>query len=160
MTLSAARIIFGLAPDEDPRPHLADIRLARERIAEWVRTAPDEALADRYQEGLIEFDQALAAILESLEESEPQPPPVPPPPGKPLMRIAAVPQAILAAGETAPQTVAQPAPEPAPRRRSFAWIGWLLVMAMLTVGGVYLYDQYLQDQALQVLIIQIDPAHG
>ena len=149
MTLSAARIIFGLAPDEDPRPHLADIRLARERIAEWVRTAPDEALADRYQEGLIEFDQALAAILESLEESEPQPPPVPPPPGKPLMRIAAVPQAILAAGETAPQTVAQPAPEPAPRRRSFAWIGWLLVMAMLTVGGVYLYDQYLQDQALQ-----------
>ena len=69
MKPSEARNIFGLGPDEDPRPHLAEFRLARERIAEWVRTAPNEILADRYQAGLVEFDQALAAILESLADA-------------------------------------------------------------------------------------------
>lgn len=78
MTLIEARKILKLGPEEDPRPHLAEFRRARERIAEWVRTAPNEILADRYQEGLIEFDQAFAAILEFLEAQE-WPPLFPPP---------------------------------------------------------------------------------
>ena len=41
--------------------HSHDYARTDAQIAEWVRTAPDEALEDRYQEGLIEFDQALAA---------------------------------------------------------------------------------------------------
>lgn len=143
MTLSAARIIFGLAPDEDPRPHLAEFRLARERIAELVRTAPDDAQADRYQEGLIEFDQALAAILESLEEPEPPPQA----PAKPLMKVAAAPRAVLVAGGQAPQAVVEPAP--APRRRPLAWLVWLAVMILLAAGGGYLFDQYQRDQELQ-----------
>ncbi|RPJ34431.1 MAG: hypothetical protein EHM17_06590, partial [Verrucomicrobiaceae bacterium] len=67
MDSSEARKILGLGPDEDPRPHLAEFQAARERIAEMVRTAPNDQLAMRYQEGLVEFDQALAAIREHLE---------------------------------------------------------------------------------------------
>ncbi|QTN30951.1 right-handed parallel beta-helix repeat-containing protein [Akkermansiaceae bacterium] len=58
---------MGLGPDEDPRPHLDEFRAVRERIADMVRTAPNEMLAARYQEGLVEFDRALAAVREYLE---------------------------------------------------------------------------------------------
>ena len=67
MTLTEARKILGLGPDEDPRPQLAEFQVARERIAEMVRSAPNELLAERYQEGLVEFDRALAAVREYLE---------------------------------------------------------------------------------------------
>ena len=67
MTLTEARKILGLGPDEDPRPHLAEFRAVREKIAEMVRTAPNDELARRYQQGLVEFDQALAAVREYLE---------------------------------------------------------------------------------------------
>ena len=135
MTPSAARSLFGLAPDEDPRPHLAEFRLARERIAEMVRTAADERVADRYQVGLIEFDQALAAILESLEEPEVRPPP----PAKPLLTGSAPPRALLVAGGPAPPPVVVPAP--APRRRSPGWLMWLAVLILLAAGGAYVFDQ-------------------
>ncbi|MDE0834920.1 MAG: right-handed parallel beta-helix repeat-containing protein [Akkermansiaceae bacterium] len=67
MTLTEARKILGLGPDEDPRPHLDEFRAVRERIADMVRTAANEMLAARYQEGLVEFDRALAAVREYLE---------------------------------------------------------------------------------------------
>ena len=67
MTLTEARKILGLGPDEDPRPQLAEFRVMRERIAEMVRAAPNDELARRYQEGLVEFDRALAAVREYLE---------------------------------------------------------------------------------------------
>lgn len=67
MTLTEARKILGLGPDEDPRPHLDEFRAVREQIADMVRTAPNEHLAQRYQEGLVEFDRALAAVREYLE---------------------------------------------------------------------------------------------
>lgn len=46
---------------------LANFRAARERIAAMVRDAPNETLAGRYQQGLVEFDQALATIREHIE---------------------------------------------------------------------------------------------
>jgi len=67
MTLTEARKILGLGPDEDPRPQLGEFKVAREQIAVMVRTAPNEMLAHRYQEGLVEFDKALAAVREYLE---------------------------------------------------------------------------------------------
>lgn len=67
MTLTEAKRILGLGPDEDPRPHLGEFRAVREKIADMVRTAPNERLAQRYQEGLVEFDRALAAVREYLE---------------------------------------------------------------------------------------------
>ena len=102
MTLSAACNILGLSPDEDPRPHLAEFRSARDRIAEMVRSATDETTANRYREGLSEFDQALAAIVESLAENQALPQPLPSSPAvKPLMRVAPVSRAVLMAGGTA-----------------------------------------------------------
>ena len=67
MTLTEARKILGLGPDEDPRPHMAEFRAVREKIADMVRCAPNDELASRYQEGLVEFDRALAAVREYLE---------------------------------------------------------------------------------------------
>ncbi len=67
MTLTEARKILGLEPDEDPRPHLEEFRAVREQIADMVRSAPNELLAQRYQHGLVEFDKALAAVREYLE---------------------------------------------------------------------------------------------
>lgn len=67
MTLTEARKVLGLGPDEDPRPQLAEFRAMRERIAEMARAAPNDELARRYQDGLVEFDRALAAVREYLE---------------------------------------------------------------------------------------------
>jgi tetratricopeptide (TPR) repeat protein len=67
MTMTEARIILGLRADEDPRPHLDEFRAVRERIAEMVRTAPNVILSERYQESLVQFDQALRTVREYLE---------------------------------------------------------------------------------------------
>ena len=67
MTLTEARKILGLGPDEDPRPHLEEFRAVRERMADMVRSAPNEMLAQRYQDGLVEFDRALASVREYIE---------------------------------------------------------------------------------------------
>lgn len=68
MTLHEARTILGLAPDEDPRPHLAELRKAREYIAEMQSKAPNPQLAERYRGNLAEFDAALDEIGNYLRE--------------------------------------------------------------------------------------------
>ena len=81
MTIDEARRILGLKPDEDAAAHLGEFAAARERIAEMVRAAPNDTLALRYQEGLMEFDQALAAVREYLESraaESPAPVEIPP----------------------------------------------------------------------------------
>jgi tetratricopeptide (TPR) repeat protein len=70
MTLEEARRILGLSANEDVRNRLGEFTAARDRIADMVRSAPNETLALRYQDGLIEFDKALAVIR---EESEKEP---------------------------------------------------------------------------------------
>jgi len=72
MTLEEARRILGLSAEEDPQTHMAEFAAAREKIAELVRTAPNETIALRYQDGLIDFDRALAAIREDLEKEDPE----------------------------------------------------------------------------------------
>lgn len=62
MNTAEARKILGLRPDESPDAHLEEFQKARERIAEMVRAAPNQTLEDRYRAGLVEFDEALAAI--------------------------------------------------------------------------------------------------
>ena len=61
MTLEEARRILGLAAEEDVKDRLGEFAAARERIAELVRSAPNDTLALRYQDGLVEFDKAEAA---------------------------------------------------------------------------------------------------
>jgi len=132
MTHGEARKIFGLGPDEDPRPHLAEFKKARERIAELVRSARNEILAVRYQDGLVEFDQALAAIREYLETTGPESQPTP-------------------ATQRLEQASAAPAPraaDAAPRRRSLAWLVWLAVFLAGAAGGGL---RYYQNEASKVL---------
>lgn len=59
--------MLGLDAEEDPANHVADFNEARERIAALVRDAPNETIALRYQDGLLEFDKALAAVREEME---------------------------------------------------------------------------------------------
>src|SRR5215217_629358 len=102
MNLSEARKILGIGPDEDPRPHLQGIQEAREHIAAMVRTAPNQTLADRYQKGLIEFDQALASVREHLGVDSP-----------PAATIATVPPEP-ASPAAVPVSTPTPASDPAP----------------------------------------------
>lgn len=67
MNLTEARKILGLEPEEDPCPHIPGFESAREHIAAMVRSAPNETLAERYRKGLVEFDEALAAVRTYLE---------------------------------------------------------------------------------------------
>lgn len=127
MTLEEARRILGLSANEDVRNRLGEFNAARERIAELVRSAPNDTLAMRYQDGLMEFDKALAVLREE-SEKEPHeivrarewmaaavgspsgdspaetPAPVTPPPPPP--------QPAATTPESAP--VPAPAPSPAP----------------------------------------------
>ncbi|MDP3848894.1 MAG: right-handed parallel beta-helix repeat-containing protein [Luteolibacter sp.] len=136
MTLTEAREILGLGPDEDPRPHLSEFHAARERIAEMVRNAPNEHLALRYQEGLVDFDQALAAVREYLEALglailAPEP------------EIPAATPAVV--GEIADNQAAPPS-----RRSAFAWSAWLLVFLIGAAGGGLLYYKNEESKVLRL----------
>lgn len=67
MKLQEARDILGLGANEDPRPLMDGLRMERENLAGLVRGAPNETLAMRHQADLVRFDQALAAVRETLE---------------------------------------------------------------------------------------------
>lgn len=127
MTFNEARKVLGLGPDDDPRPHLAEFRMVREKIARMVREAPNENLALRYQEGLLEFDRALAACREYLE----------------ALGLAAQ---IPAPDESGKEVPGEPpasdteASEVARTGRgALQWIAWLLVCLTGAAGGGWLY---------------------
>ena len=130
MTFNEARKILGLGPDEDPRPHVAEFQAARERIAEMVRNAPNDNLALRYQEGLIEFDKALAALREYLEAL-----------GLDASRARA--RRRSRRRRTRSCRWRYPAP---PRNRSLSWIAWLLVFLTGATGGGLLYLKNEREQ--------------
>ena len=143
MTLNDARKILGLGPDEDPVPHLAEFKNARERIATMVRAAPNETLADRYQLGLIEFDQALAAIQEHLGKDRS----LPAPPRTVVMGVApAVPRialAEIAQEETAPAKTSG---------RGLSYVAWFLVLLTAVAGGLWIYLEHQEAQRGQRLV--------
>ncbi|WAC21218.1 right-handed parallel beta-helix repeat-containing protein [Luteolibacter sp. SL250] len=123
MTLSDARKTLGLGPDDDPRPFLNEFKEARERIAEMVRTAPNDILAERYQKGLVDFDQALAAVREHLEAVGllPRPsgglqpaPEVESPPAATIPPVAANPVPPATGEPAQPVTAEEIPPPPAP----------------------------------------------
>ena len=66
MTLEDAKKVLGLDPSEDPSAHVEKFTEAREQIANLVRNAPNETIALRYQDGLLEFDKAMAAVREEI----------------------------------------------------------------------------------------------
>lgn len=62
--------MLGLGPGDDPVSHVEELTEARDRIAEMVRNAPNETIALRYQDGLLEFDKAMAAVREEIERKK------------------------------------------------------------------------------------------
>ena len=141
MTLSEARKILGLGPAEDPAPHLAEFKDAREHIAAMVHSAPNETLAERYQKGLVEFDQALAAIYEPLPVSVvdaltasallvSETPAISQPAKTEVLGIApTAPELIPAAAETVAT----------PRSRTPSYLVWFLIFFIGAGGGAWLY---------------------
>lgn len=64
MDAEEARKVLGLECNEDWHAHLDAFAAARQGIADLVRMAPTETMALRYQEGLMEFDRAMAFFRE------------------------------------------------------------------------------------------------
>lgn len=127
MTVSEARHILGLGPDEDPRLHHREWGMVRERIAEMVRCEPDEALAARYQQGLTDFDRALAAVREHLETLGAAPP-------------VAEGRMVAVVAPAADSRSAGTGEAPVVRGRAAAVVVWLviLVLGAAAVGWIYL----------------------
>jgi parallel beta-helix repeat protein len=73
MDAEQARRVLGLQSDDDWAIHESSFQAARQQIADLVRKSPTEAMAQRYQEGLMEFDRALAFFRE--QKSLPVAPP-------------------------------------------------------------------------------------
>ena len=69
MTLEEARKVLGLEPDGDLESRLGELAVARERLADLAAQAPNETIALRYQDGLVDFDRALAVVREQVAES-------------------------------------------------------------------------------------------
>lgn len=148
MTLPEARKILGLGPAEDPSRHLAEFKDARERIAAMVSTAPNEILAERYQKGLLEFDQALAAVHDYLRVCTVDAPPLPagggvesptiPPPAK-----------------TSPLEIAAAAEPPAkPRSHALHYLIWFLAFFIgTTAGGLWYFKN--EEAKKNQLLLQI-----
>ena len=157
MTLPEARKILGLGPTEDPSPHLAEFKDAREHIAAMVRTSPNETLAERYQKGLVEFDQALAAVHEHLGASAISTPPladgvvgelplIPPPAKTDVLGIAPI----------APQTAALESyrvePELKPPSRALSYFVWFLVFFIGATASALLYLKSVEAKENQRLV--------
>ena len=64
MDAEQARRVLGLQSDDDWTLHEAAFQAARQGMADLVRQSPTDAMAQRYQEGLMEFDRALAFFRE------------------------------------------------------------------------------------------------
>jgi parallel beta-helix repeat protein len=111
MTIDDAKRILGLRPDENPASCLPQLGEAREKIAELVRSAPNDVIALRYQNGLMEFDRALAAVRENRLQKDAEM-------ALPVMMdfpgiIPATPGTQATWSETTPEEAApEPAPEP------------------------------------------------
>jgi parallel beta-helix repeat protein len=158
MTLNEARRILGLGPDGDPRLHLRELSIVRERIAEMVRSETDGGLAARYQQGLMDFDKALAAVREYFEVVALAGP------GEEAPPVAAGPAArLVPAAPDAPAGLAATAE--APRRcRVGVILLWLFIILLGVAAGIWYYlkmqeEQQLQRQARIALLERQGAAH-
>jgi parallel beta-helix repeat protein len=139
MKLPAALKILGLGPEDDPRSNLDEFKNARETIAAMVRSAPNETLAARYQQGLIEFDQALAAVQEHLEASGLACPPLP---------SKAIEQAVI---EPSLADSDEFAMADSPPGRGLSYFAWFLVFLTGALGGGWIFvknEQAKEDRRL------------
>lgn len=141
MKLRAALKILGLDPEKTPLTQLDDFKSAREQIAALVRNAPNEALATRYQQGLIEFDQALAAVQEHLEASGLSAPPLP----------STLPRPAEGGPPSAESDEFGKSAQPVPSR-GLSYFAWFLVFLTSAVGGGWIFVKSKQTKDERRLI--------
>ena len=67
MILDDAKKILGVAPEQNPAEVLGLLGQAREQLAGMAADAPTEALRERFEAELREFDEALAVLQEEAE---------------------------------------------------------------------------------------------
>lgn len=143
MDLNDARKILGLAHEDDPRAHLDELRKVRESIAAMVRAAPNTTLAERYQKGLTEFDEALTVVQDYVEGEPPplppviieEPPEIPPPAKTIVLGMAPAAPKVAAADIVTPETdVVEKRPG-----RGLLYFLWFLVFFVGASGGAWLY---------------------
>jgi parallel beta-helix repeat protein len=170
MTLEEARRTLGLSADDDPTKHFTEFAAARDRIAELVRTAPNETIALRYQDGLIEFERALAVLREEADrvaEANKHREWMAAATGTPLEvpktekiepSSAAVTQPL--GPKTAPSAPTKPLPPaelaedpptPAPRKRSSVAPALLVMLLLGGVAGWFIYQKNEERHHLHVL---------
>jgi len=126
MTLREARDVLGLGPSDDPRPLLGELQAEREMLATMVRDAPNATLAMRHQDALVRFDQALAAVRETME----------------ALGLQETMSAPVKRQEPAGSLVAEDHPsEPKSSRMSIMGVGLFLGIVFLSVG-FWIHQQY------------------
>jgi parallel beta-helix repeat protein len=174
MTLEEARRTLGLSADEDPTTHFSEFEAARNRIAELVRTAPNDTIALRYQDGLIQFERALAALREQAEkdlevkkrqewmaaatgvpvvtatspEAAARPAPVPPAPELPISKTAKTAPLPEAPVRDLPS---DEVPQEVTRKRSGAVAAVFFLLAFSAAGGWFLYHKNEERHRLHIL---------
>ncbi len=160
MTPADARKILGLSLTEDPRPYLVEFKNARDHIAAMVKSAPNITLAERYQKGLSEFDEALGVIQEEISPGT-SPPSVPalieekiiPPPAKTVV-LGTVP----AAAKPVAAVTTESGEEDEVPSRALSYILWFFVVFVGAAGGVGLYvknEQFKDEQrTIRVLFLE------
>ena len=171
MTLEEARRTLGLSADEDPTTHFAEFEAARNRIAELVRTAPNDTIALRYQDGLIQFERALAALREEADrnlEAKKRQEWMAAATGVPALASTTAPLApeaapavetpVPAAAKTAPlpeapirELPSEAGPEKVTRKRSGAGAAIFFLLVFSAVGGWFLYHKNEEGRRLHVL---------
>lgn len=144
MKLPDARKILGLKSEEDPRPYLEEFKTARKHIAGMVQTAPNEALKERYQKGLTEFDQALEAIGEQLKTFDQ-------PPQAKVVKDRTPPPAAPAATERLDEA---PIRKTSLLRYAF-WI-FVVLVALAGCGWIYLQDQQAKEEQRLIRIALLE----
>ena len=159
MTLDEARRILGLSADEDPTAHFDEFTAARNRIADLVRTAPNETIALRYQDGLVEFEKALAALREEMDKEDPEVAKrnewMAAARGSDASPASAEPAAGLppALPASPPATDLVPefddAPLPAPRNTARV-VSYLLILVVAVSGGGVLWLKMKEHQKFQI----------
>ncbi|MCU0795775.1 MAG: right-handed parallel beta-helix repeat-containing protein [Akkermansiaceae bacterium] len=67
MTIEEAKKILGLSEDQDPTKVLGDLAHARDQLAGMAADAPTEALKERFEGELREFEEAMGLLQEESE---------------------------------------------------------------------------------------------
>lgn len=125
MDAEEARRVLGLSSDDDWSTHESSFQAARDQMADLVRNSPTEAMAQRYQDGLMEFDRALAFYREKR--------PVPAP-------VIDLPTPIEEKTEDA---------ELVPARGASGVLKWLVVLMVLGGGGFWCVKEWQRRQEAQ-----------